>query len=93
MKDNKLPKRIWAIVILSISWLMFGAGRWIFYYHDYSNFTFVAGFFFIGLYIAYDQWYKHKVQQDMGELKLDIQAIDTKCNNLENKIIELGERR
>ena len=85
------PKKVYFFIITSFIWLFFGGYRWLLEYKDLSNFIFVVGFFFVGLYVAYDQWHKNMAKTERDDLKKDVQAIDSKCNNLEVKVIELNK--
>ena len=79
-----IPFKSIAIILFSIAWLGVSIRQWIFDYPDKSSFIFALGFFFVGIYVAYDEIKR----QDVEEMKNDIQAIDKKCNDLEVKLIE-----
>ena len=87
-----IPIRTIAITILSLVWLGVATKQWAFDYPDLSSLLFALGFFLVGLYVAYDQWYKGRVENTTKNMKADIQAIDKKCNENENNIIKLFEK-
>ena len=76
------------IILFSLAWLGLSIEQWVFYYPDTSSLIFAIGFFFIGLFVAYDHWWK----SNQDEIVNDIQAIDKKCNDLEVKMIDWGNR-
>lgn len=82
-----IPLRSFAILLISLFWLFVSITQWLFNYYDLSNLLFAMGFFLVGLYAAYDQWYKHLLGENIDDMYHDIQAIDKKCNDLETKVI------
>ena len=84
-----IPIKSIAIVIVSLTWLGISIKQWGFDYPDLSSLLFSIGFFFVGLYVAYDQWFKRNWEKNNNNLLKDIQAIDSKASRLENKIIEI----
>lgn len=79
-----IPLKSIALTLFSLAWLGVSIKQWVFDYPDKSSFIFAIGFFFVGIYVAYDQWHKQKVE----EMKLDISLIDRKCNGLEVRLID-----
>lgn len=84
-----IPIRTIAIMLFSLTWLGISIKQWMFDFPDLSNLIFAIGLFFLGLYVAYDQWFKEDTIKKNSDIIKDIQMIDKKCNNLEVKLISL----
>lgn len=56
---------------------------------DISQLIFGWGFGLFILFISYHYWMRKLNDNEKEEMKQDIQAIDKKCNDIENKLIVL----
>ena len=84
-----IPIKSIAIAVLSFIWLGRSIIQWLIEYPDLNKLTFAVGFFLVGMYVAYDQWYKKNVEDCLNDLRNDIMSVDRKCNSNENHIIAL----
>lgn len=89
-----MPIRSIAIIIFSFVWLGVSIKQWAFDYPDLSSLLFAIGFFFVGLYVAYDQWYKKNViEKEIKDIVDDIRAIIKNTNGLEESVRKMGKRK
>jgi len=88
-----IPIRSIAITLFSLIWMAIAIKQWVIEYPDLSNLLFAIGFFLVGLYVAYDQWFKKNKNLEIIEQNKDIQAIDAKSNYLEGKLINLANEK
>lgn len=58
-----------------------------------SQLVFGWGFGLFILFISYYYWMKRLDDLGKQEMKQDIQAIDNKCNDIENKLIEINTKQ
>ena len=83
-----IPLKTIALGLFSLTWLGISVRQWVFDFPNTSNLLFAIGFFFVGLYVAYDQWFKQTMENKINDIGKDIQMIDKKVNELEIKLIE-----
>jgi len=88
-----IPIKSIGIMILSFIWLGISIKQWWFEYPDLSSMVFSTGFFLLGMYIAYDQWFKDKKEKYVSDIEKDIMAINKKCDSNENHIITIRNER
>jgi len=87
----RIPLKSIVIGLISTIWLIVSTNHWALEFYDLDKLLFSIGFFLIGLYVAYDQWYKTMKEENDKDLKADFAQMCNSYNRLENKIIEMNK--
>ncbi len=87
----RIPLKSIVIGLISFIWVIISIRQWGMEFYDLDKLLFAIGFFLMGIYVAYDQWFKKSKEEELEDIKKDVTSMCQSFDRLETKIIEMNQ--